>query len=159
MSTTEDREDLVVYELGYLLLSSIPEDKLEGAVQNLKKIVTNAGGNLLDGEEPIIIDLAYKISKVVGSVKHVASEAYIGWFKFEAEPSQVPGIDTALKAVDEVLRFLLVKAPRETTFTFAQAMDALKKAESAEDAPVREEEVPAAATPEVKEAEVIAPTE
>jgi ribosomal protein S6 len=132
MSTTEDRE-LVVYELGYLLLPSIPEDKLGDAVDTIKKIVTKAGGQVLDGEDPFLIELAYDMHKVVGAVKHIAKDAYIGWFKFESEPKDISSIDTELKNTGEVLRHLLVKAPRETAFTFAKAREAMKKLELPEE--------------------------
>jgi ribosomal protein S6 len=124
MSTTEDHKEGNVYELGYLLLPSLPEDKLSEVVTSIKKIITDAGAKTLDSEDPFMHDLAYSMSKTVGTSKYVVNEAYIGWMKFEAEPSIIPALNTEIEKMGEMLRFLLIKAPRETTFTFASARQA-----------------------------------
>ncbi|MBX4198770.1 30S ribosomal protein S6 [Candidatus Parcubacteria bacterium] len=131
MSTTEDHKESQVYELGYLILPSIAEDSLSDVVNALKGIISKVGGTELDSEMPIKIDLAYTMSKVTGARKYVVDDAYIGWVKFECEPSCINEIDTAVKQLDEVLRHLLVKTTKETHFTFAEA---LKKQEEAEEA-------------------------
>lgn len=124
MTTTEDHKEAQVYELGYLILPSIAEDSLSDVVDTLKGIVKKVGGQELDSEAPMKIDLAYTMSKTVGARKYVVDDAYIGWMKFECEPSCIPQVNNAVKQLDEVLRHLLVKAPRETTFTFAAALKA-----------------------------------
>jgi ribosomal protein S6 len=134
MSTTEDRKEKTVYELGYLLLPSIAEDKLSDVVNTIKGIVSKAGGEEIASEDPIHFDLAYTMSKTVGARKYVVDQAYIGWVKFECEPSCAPEINDAMKKLEEVLRHLLVKAPRETHFTFAEALRKLEEAEAARQA-------------------------
>ncbi|MBX4206502.1 30S ribosomal protein S6 [Candidatus Parcubacteria bacterium] len=114
-----------VYELGYLLLPSITEDQLEGAEDALKKAVSAAGGTEIASESPEKIDLAYTMTKTVGVSRYVVNDAYIGWVKFEAEPSAAAGVKEAVSKMEEVLRFLLIKAPRESDFTFAKAREAL----------------------------------
>lgn len=129
MSTTEDRKDaLEVYELGYLVLPSIPEDKLPDTVNSIKSIIKKAGAEEVDSEDPIKQNLAYSMSKVLGASRYVVNDAYIGWIKFEVTPSAVKEIADAVSKIDEILRSLVIKAPRETYFTFAQAIEA-KKAE------------------------------
>lgn len=131
MSTTEDRKEANVYELGYLVLPSVDEDKLTDVVSNLKGIIKKAGASELDSETPMKIDLAYTMSKTIGARKYVVNEAYIGWLKFEVEPSNVPEVDKAVRALEEVLRFLLIKTPRETVFTFEGARQKLLEIEAA----------------------------
>jgi ribosomal protein S6 len=131
MSTTEDHNELQVYELGYLILPSVPEESLSDVVTRLKGLIKKAGGKEIAGEDPFKMDLAYEMSKSVSARKYIVKEAYIGWTKFEVEPSAVPELNEELKKVEEVLRFLLVKAPRETTFTFALARKAIEEAEAA----------------------------
>lgn len=136
MSNTEDRqEDSSVYELGYLVLPSIPEDNLPQVVDSIKKAVTEAGGRELDGEAPHKRALAYSMSKVVGSRKYVVGDAYIGWLKFEIEPSKAEEVKSRVERLEEIIRFLLIRAPRETHFTFAQALEAQRAKEAAEQAP------------------------
>lgn len=133
MSTTGDHSaELEVYELGYLVLPSIPEDSLSKVVETLKSIVKKAGGTELDGEEPFKRDLAYSMSKVVGASKYVVDDAYLGWMKFEAEPSSIEEIKGEVEKLDVILRILLIKAPRESAFTFAKAREAAEEKERAE---------------------------
>jgi ribosomal protein S6 len=122
-----------VYELGYLVLPSIPEDNLSGVVGNLKAAISKHGGEVFDGEDPFKQDLAYTMSKVVGASRYVVSDAYIGWLKFDLEPSKALVVKAEVEKQNEILRFLLIRAPRETSFTFAQA---LAKLEEKEEAPV-----------------------
>ncbi len=138
MSTTEDHKEIEVYEIGYSILTSVPEDKVGEVVSKIKKAITDNEGTTLDGEDPYLERLAYSMSKTIGARKYVADEAYIGWFKFESAPEKTPTIKEALDKIDEVLRFLLIKAPRETTFTFETARKARQESE-VETAPVLEE--------------------
>lgn len=160
MSTTEDRADaLTVYEVGYLLLPSLSEEAVATAVTSITKAIESVGEKF-DGEEPFMFDLAYSMSKVVGSRKYVVNEAWIGWMKFEAEPSRIEEVKAALEKMEEVLRFLIVKAPRETTFTFAEAFAKKREAQEPQEteapAEAAEEKAPEAPAPEADA--VVAPT-
>lgn len=116
-----DKEGLTVYELGYLILPSIPEDKLSDVVGLIRKVVNKEGGAELDAEAPFKHPLSYSMSKTIGASRYVVSDAYLGWMKFEVEPEKISVIKDGVEKIGEVLRFLLIKAPRETIFTFAQA--------------------------------------
>lgn len=136
-------EDNTVYEVCYLLLPSIPEDKLPAAVSAIREIITAEGGEEIASEDPFKYPLAYTIIKKVGSSRYVLNDAYIGWIKFKVERSKITEIKNKLDARNEIARFILVKAPRETFFTFAQAKEAaarLTDVESAADE-IAEEEV------------------
>ena len=119
--SSANKEGLTVYELGYLILPSIPEDKLSDVVDLIDKVVDKEGGAKLDAEAPFKQDLAYSMSKTIGASRYVVSDAYLGWTKFEVEPKKISAIKDGVEKIGEVLRFLLIKAPRETTFTFAKA--------------------------------------
>ncbi len=117
----EAQEVTQVYEIGYLLLPSINEDQVLETVAKLKALVAKAGGVEIDGEAPFRYPLSYNMTKVVGASRYVVNEAYIGWMKFEVEPAQVLEIKAAVEKIEEVLRSLLLKVPRETRFSFAKA--------------------------------------
>jgi len=135
MSDTESNKENQVYELSYLLLPSIPEENLSEVVSKIEKVIEDKGGKKIDGENPFLRELAYEMSKVVGASRYVVKNAYVGWVKFElptledAEQHPVEEIKELVEKMEEVLRFLLVKAERETKFTFASTM---KPAESEE---------------------------
>lgn len=139
MSTTEDHKKGGVYEVGYLVLPSVPEDNLSNVVSKIVSIIEKAGGKTLDSEAPYLEKLAYSMSKTVSARKYVVDEAYIGWMKFEAESGVVEGIKGEIEKIEEILRILLIKVPRETTFTFEAARKARAEKEEALNAPVEEE--------------------
>lgn len=124
MSTTGDHKEKQIYELGYLVLPTIAEESLSDVVKAIKGIVKKSHGEEIASEDPIKFDLAYTMSKVIGARKYVVNEAYIGWVKFECESSGITEVNDAVAKLDEVLRHLLVKAERETHFTFADAIQA-----------------------------------
>ena len=123
---TENNEKQV-YELSYLVLPSIAEDKVSEVVTKIKGAVAQVGGEVFAEEAPIQMELAYTMDKVVGASRYVVNEAYIGWVKFEAVPADVAKLSITINSMDEVVRSLLIKAPRETEFTFAKAKEALLK--------------------------------
>ncbi|MDB5266859.1 MAG: Ribosomal protein [Parcubacteria group bacterium] len=141
MPITEDHQeirDAVVYEVGYLVLPSVPEENLPKVVSSIVSIIEKAGGTTLDSEDPFLEELAYSMSKVVGARKYVVDDAYIGWMKFEATPDVVEGIKNSVDKIEEVLRTLLIKVPRETSFTFEGARKARAEKEEALNNPVPE---------------------
>lgn len=119
-----NKEGFTIYELGYLILPSIPEDKLEDVTSLIRKVIITQDGLEIDAESPLKQDLAYSMSKTIGASRYVVSDAYLGWIKFEAEPAKILAIKDGVEKIGEVLRFLLIKAPRETTFTLAKAAKA-----------------------------------
>jgi len=133
-----EKGEMTVYELGFLILPSIPEDKVSGIVDSIRKVITKEGGTEIDAEEPFKQDLAYSMSKTIGASHYVLTDAYLGWIKFEIERASVLIVKAGVEKIEEILRFLLVKAPRETTFTFAKARAAVEEKEESESSPVEE---------------------
>ena len=133
-----EKGEMTVYELGFLILPSIPEDKVSGIVDSIRKVITKEGGTEIDAEEPFKQDLAYSMSKTIGASHYVLTDAYLGWIKFEIERAGVLRVKAGVEKIEEILRFLLVKAPRETTFTFAKAREAVEGKEESESSPVEE---------------------
>jgi len=121
--TNASKEGVQVYELGYLLLPSIPEENLSLAAEKIKGLISKVKGSEIESEVPQKIKLSYTMEKMVGAVRYVADDAYIGWIKFEAAPEAIEGLRNEMVLQGEVLRFLLIKATRETTFTFAKARE------------------------------------
>ena len=114
-----------VYELGYLILPSIPEETLPEIVMTLKEVITDAGANLIDGEDPVKIDLAYPMKKTVNTSSYVVNDAYLGWLKFESTAEDMKEVKEAVVKIEEVLRSILIRAPRETKFTLTKIEEVL----------------------------------
>lgn len=122
----DEQGEKTVYEIGYLVLPSIPEDKISKVTDAMRKVIAGEGGVEIAAEEPFLEPLAYSMSKTVGTNRYLVSEAYIGWIKFEALGLEAQEIKVGIEKIDEVLRFLMTKAPRETYFTFAKEREARK---------------------------------
>ena len=127
-----EKEGLIVYETSYLILPSIPEDKLDEVVASIRKVIAKEGGVEIGAESPFQHPLSYSMSKTVGASRYVVSDAYIGWIKFEVDREKIAMIKAGLEKIEELLRFLIVKAPRETVFTFAKARAAMEEKEEKE---------------------------
>ncbi len=104
-----------VYELGYLLLPSIPEENIPTMYGNLKDLVNSFGGEAISDEIPRMISLAYTMSKVTANVRSKFNTAYFGWLKFSMNPEKVLELKKKLDLNTDVIRFLLLKTVKENT--------------------------------------------
>src|SRR4051812_9140619 len=95
-----------IYEVSYLLLD-------EGA--SVKEAVSSCGGEVISFEEPISIDLAYSMTKVVGTLRRKVTSAYFGWVKFELPAEKIAEVKKTLDGMESVLRYLIIKTVRENT--------------------------------------------
>ena len=110
-----------IYELGFLVLPSISEEDASRVLDSLRKIIVKAGATEISAEAPLKQKLSYSMSKTIGASKYLVDEAYIGWIKFELEPSRINVVKSEAEKLEEILRLLIIRAPRETHFTFAKA--------------------------------------
>lgn len=124
-----------VYELGYLLVASLPDEKIAPEVSTLKDILVKNGSDIISHEDPLLIDLAYPMVKVVSAQRQKYSRGYFGWIKFESEAEALAEIKKALDLSTTVLRYIIVKTVRENTLL--QGKMILRK-EEREDAVVEE---------------------
>lgn len=113
--THEDR--LTVYELGYLIASSIPEEKVGAEADSIKKVVVDAGASIISEEAPRLQKLSYTMRRktVAGSYEKY-DEAYFGWVKFEVRPDQIDSIKKSAEIIPSVIRILIITTVRENTY-------------------------------------------
>ena len=78
----KETQNSKVYELGYLLVSTIPEEDVPVIYGNLKELISSLGGNAISDEIPKMIPLAYAMVKVVNNVRNKFNTAHFGWIKF-----------------------------------------------------------------------------
>lgn len=114
-STHEDRDQ--VYEMGYLVASSTPEEKVPAEAEALKKIISAAGATMIAEEVPHRLKLAYEIRRktMAGSYDKFA-QAYFGWCKFEVGSGAIEGIKKAVEVIPSILRMLVITTARENTY-------------------------------------------
>lgn len=102
-----------VYEVGFVLMPSMSEEKVAEKASFIRGIIEKAGGEVISEDFPKLMPLAYPMDKMIDSTKQVFKEAYFGWVKFEMLASAVVGVEKEVSAIQEVLRFLIVKTLRE----------------------------------------------
>ncbi len=105
-----------VYEIGYILLPSIPTEKVGTEVETIKALITKNGGAFISEEFPKLRPLAYTMQKQVGSTRHKVDEGYFGWVKFETTPDAMAALKIGMDTNDQVLRYLLINTVRENTY-------------------------------------------
>lgn len=115
MTTTHD--EMSVYEIGYLIASSIPEEKVPEEAEIVKKIITDAGATVIAEEAPHREHLAYTISKktVAGGYEKY-DIAYFGWVKFELGSDKIEAVKKTVELRPTTLRMLLISTVRENTY-------------------------------------------
>lgn len=113
MEAHDDAQITRMYEVGYLVLPSVPEENIPEKVSNIKNLVTKDGGKILSEGYPEMRELAYEMTKNVNAKNERFESAYFGWLKFECTPATVLELKKALDLTQEVLRFLIVVAHKE----------------------------------------------
>jgi ribosomal protein S6 len=112
MEKTAER-DVKVYEIGYLIVPSIPEEKVAGEVSSIKDILAKHKAEVIADESAVLRPLAYTMVKKIGTVNRRFDSAYFGWIKFEAASVEVRLIEKEVKEVESILRLLLINTVRE----------------------------------------------
>lgn len=110
----EDRME--VYEIGYLLVSSIPAEKVATEVEALKGILSKKDAVFIAEEAPELRGLSYEMTKKVGASNIRFNEGYFGWFKFELAAKSIESIKKAFEENPNMLRMLLITTVKEATY-------------------------------------------
>ncbi len=117
MSESAHDINMSVYEIGYLIVPSIPEEKIPGEAEAISKIITASKAVILAEEAPHRIKLAYEMRKKnVGGTYEKYTESYFGWIKFEVGSDVIETIKKAVEINPSVLRMLLTSTVRENTY-------------------------------------------
>lgn len=130
MKATEHKETgekMHIYEIGYLISPTIPEDKISEETSFIHGILQNAGGNVIAEEFPKMRPLTYTISKVSESKRSKFDDAYFGWVKFELPVAKISEIEKEINNREAVVRLILVKTVRENTL-YGHKLAGIKRA-------------------------------
>ncbi len=110
------KEGKQVYEIGYLLVSSLPEEKVDSEISGLRDMLSKKGADFIAEEAPELRSLAYTMTKKIGQMNQRFDKGYFGWFKFEVSISDIDNIKKAFEENPHILRILLVTTIRENTY-------------------------------------------
>lgn len=130
--TTRNTGDVQVYEVGYHLLPSVPEEEVASEVAKIHSILSENGASVIAEGLPLLRQLAYAISKKIETKTLNFHKAYFGWIKFEMDRGQVENLKNKITDLPKILRFLIIKTVRENTM-YSPKVPVFKKELSRED--------------------------
>jgi len=104
-----------VYEIGFHILPTVPEEHVPAEAGAIKTLIESKGAIIVSDEAPKLRSLSYPIAKRIATLNHVFDKAYFGWIKFELTAGEIATIHDELKKLPNILRFILVKTVKEST--------------------------------------------
>lgn len=134
-----------IYEVGYIMVPSIPEENLGGEVTSFKDALLEKGVSFISDEYPKMLELAYEMSRSINNKKQKFSYGYFGWVKFETTTTSAKVIKEFLDKNEKLVRYLMIKTIRGNTMSTKRAygkQDGFKRrptTKSEESAPINEE--------------------
>lgn len=107
---TQDNDfETRVYEVGYLIVPSVVQEKLPAKVDALRDSIISAKGVILSEGEPKHRELAYDMTITVANKKTTYADGYFGWIKFESDSQAIRHIHEALEKNADIIRFIIIK--------------------------------------------------
>jgi ribosomal protein S6 len=106
---------LKVYEVGYLLVPTIPEEHLASEVETIKSVIEKYEGAFITEDFPKLRQLAYTMRKASSGQNLKFDKAYFGWIKFEISPAAIPVLQKDLEKNGNFLRIMIIATVRENT--------------------------------------------
>ena len=93
------------YELALVVNAKVEDDVKNAVVEAAKELITRFGGNVTNVEDAGKKRLAYEIQKM--------KEGYYYFIQFDAEATVPAEIESRLRIMDNVLRFLCIRRDEE----------------------------------------------
>lgn len=144
-----------VYELAYLFVPTLEEEKSTQVFGDLKNLLETKGAQFISEEMPRLIELTYEMSRIIENKKTWFSTAYFGWIKFELEPGMLKEIEEVLARDEQLIRYMIIKTIRENTLVSKKfPKDGVRKQVTSSDATDKPEEPVVVLTPEEIDSEI-----
>ena len=93
------------YELALVVNAKVEDDVKNAVVEAAKELITRFGGNITNVEDAGKKRLAYEIQKM--------KEGYYFFIQFDADATVPAEIESSLRIMDNVLRFLCIRRDEE----------------------------------------------
>lgn len=89
------------YELALVVSANVDEEVRNAAIEQVKELITRFGGTITDPGTCEKKKLAYEIQKM--------NEGFYNFIEFEAEATCPAEVESRLRIMENVIRFLIVK--------------------------------------------------
>lgn len=123
--TQTDERELASYELAYHVLPTVAEGEVSSVSDELKQLISTAGGEIFDEEAAERFELAYEIDKYLEGKYRQFTSAYFGWVRFRLEPTALEALTAEVDGNKQLLRYLIVrltKIEEANPFRFHEAL-------------------------------------
>ena len=115
MTMEEDVSAKKIYEVSFLIVPTIPEEKIAGRFGDLKAYLETKGAVFISEDMPRALELAYEMSRTIANKKTWFNNAYFGWIKCELPPEAIATMSAELERDEDILRFMILSTVREST--------------------------------------------
>lgn len=89
------------YELALVVSANVEDEVRNATIEQVKELITRFGGTITDPGTCEKKNLAYDIQKM--------SEGFYNFIKFEAEATCPAEVESRIRIMENVIRFLIVK--------------------------------------------------
>jgi ribosomal protein S6 len=113
---------------------AVREEDLDTRVDEIKTIITDASGTIIDEARPEFIDIAYEMVKVIENKNVRFRQGYFGWIKFTLTPDQLKSVTALFDANLLIIRSLITKTVTENTIISKKPLSKILKATDREEA-------------------------
>jgi ribosomal protein S6 len=100
-----------VYEVGFHVVPTVGDEGVAGVVDQIRSALGNA--EIISESFPEKTRLAYTVERADTGKRTKYNEAYFGNIKFALKREAIPSLEDALRANQNVLRYLLIETVRE----------------------------------------------
>lgn len=126
-----DTKNNDIYEVGFLLAPTIPEDQVTAIETNMHEQITEAGGDIVASQSPEMRELSYEIEVRDEGDKRQFTRGQFGWVQFSIQPTDVDAVEKIFITSDDVIRHLLVAVDEEAVAHAQKPADAADESEEA----------------------------
>ncbi|MEX0930317.1 MAG: 30S ribosomal protein S6 [Candidatus Paceibacterota bacterium] len=108
----EDEAETITreYECAYLLVSTVPEEKVADEAQAVRTVIEKHSSAIVKEKQPEKMPLAYEMVVKRESKKERFTEAYFGWMTFETSSTAANAIHEELSRNPSLIRFMIIHA-------------------------------------------------
>ena len=100
-----------VYEVSFHIIPTVGEDGVQAVLEKVRILLGDA--EIISQTFPTKMTLAYRVERAQAGAREKYTESYFGFIKFATNRENIATIEQGLRALHEVLRYLLIETVRE----------------------------------------------
>lgn len=119
--STEAEAEKNVYEVGFHLVPSVPQDEVGTIFSAFKSDLEKKGATIMVEGSPKMMTLSYTMKKAKAGKYTKYNQSYFGWIKFKIGSEKISEMDDEYTANEQILRYIIIKTVPENTMSIPKA--------------------------------------